>query len=331
MLLDRRQLLARLALVPAASLVTVPGITHAQPASAGITKIIVPYAPGAATDALARMLAQGLEGAQGGKFIVENRAGGGTQIGMKLLASAAPDGATLGFVDTAFVINPALFGSALPYDTLKDFVPVSLMATAPFVLLVHSSVPAKSVAELVALAKSKPGGLNYGSAGIGSAPHLAGEQLRRAANAEFSHVPYRGGSTVLNDLIAGHIQLGFTTVPTMIEHIRAGTVRALAVTGSTRAAHLPDVPTMSESGFPSVDASPLFGLVAPAGVAPSEIEKLGRAAAALVRPGRELHKRLTDLGFVPVGSTPAEFKQRVASEIQKWSAVVRAANIKPNS
>src|SRR5688572_748497 len=276
--LDRRQLLARFALAPAASLVSLHETAQAQAASAGITKIIVPYAPGAATDALARMLAQALEGALGGKFIVENRAGGGTQIGMKLLASAVPDGSTLGFVDTAFVINPALFGPALPYDTLKDFAPISLMATAPFVLLVHSSVPAKSVADLVALAKSKSGGLHYGSAGIGSAPHLAGEQLRRATNAEFNHVPYRGGSTVLNDLIAGHIQLGFTTVPTMIEHIRAGTVRALAMTGSARAAQLPDVPTMGESGLPSVDASPLFGLVAPAGVAPSEIDKLGRAA-----------------------------------------------------
>jgi len=331
MTLDRRRLLARFALVPAASLATLPAITRAQPVSAGITKIIVPYAPGAATDALARMLAQALEGAHGGKFIVENRAGGGTQIGMKLLASAAPDGATLGFVDTAFVINPALFGRALPYDTLKDFAPISLMATAPFVLLVHSSVPAKSVAELVALAKSKSGGLNYGSAGIGSAPHLAGEQLRSATNAEFSHVPYRGGSTVLNDLIAGHIQLGFTTVPTMIEHIRAGTVRALAVTGGERAAQLPDVPTMRESGLPSVDASPLFGLVAPAGVAPTEIDKLGGAASTLVRPGGTLHEPLVERGFVPVGSTPAEFRQRVESEIQKWSAVVRAANIKPGS
>jgi tripartite-type tricarboxylate transporter receptor subunit TctC len=315
--LDRRQLLARLALAPAASLVVLHGTAEAQVASAGVAKIIVPYAPGAATDALARMLAQALEGALGGKFIVENRAGGGTQIGMKLLASAVPDGSTLGFVDTAFVINPALFGPALPYDTLKDFAPISLMATAPFVLLVHSSVPAKSVADLVALAKSKSGGLHYGSAGIGSAPHLAGEQLRRATNAEFNHVPYRGGSTVLNDLIAGHIQLGFSTVP--------------AMTGSARAAQLPDVPTMGESGLPSVDASPLFGLVAPAGVALSEIDKLGRAASTLVRPGGALHKPLVERGFVPVGSTPAEFRQRVESEIQKWSAVVRAANIKPGS
>lgn len=327
--LDRRQLLARLALAPAAGLPLLHGIAQAQAAAAGVTKVIVPYAPGAATDALARLLAQALEGTLGGKFIVENRAGGATQIAMKLLASAAPDGTTLGFVDTAFVINPALFGAALPYDTLRDFAPISLMATAPFVLLVHSAVPAKSVAELLALAKSRTGGLSYGSAGIGSAPHLAGEQLRSATNAAFSHVPYRGGSTVLNDLIAGHIQLGFTTVPTMIEHIRAGTVRALAVTGSARAAQLPDVPTMAESGLPSVDASPLFGLVAPAGLVPSEIDKLGRAASTLVRPGGALHKPLVERGFVPVGSLPAEFRQRIESEIDKWSAVVRAAHIKP--
>lgn len=328
----RRRFLARASLLPAAALTNWPIGAGSQTALAAVTRIIVPYAPGAATDALARMLGQELELARGGgKFIVENRAGGGTQIGMKALAGAVPDGTTLGFVDTAFVINPALFASALPYDTRKDFAPISLVAMAPFVLLVPSSVPAKSVNDLIDLAKAKAGGLNFGSAGIGSAPHLAGEQLRRAAQAELIHIPYRGGSTVLNDLIAGHVQFGFTTVPTMIEHIHAGTVRALAVTGTERASQLPQVPTMSEIGYPSVDAKPLFGLIAPGGVPPELIDRLGQATSTLVRPGGALHKRLTDLGFIPVGSTPAEFRARIETEIAKWTDVVRAANIKPNS
>jgi tripartite-type tricarboxylate transporter receptor subunit TctC len=327
----RRRFLSHARLIPALAVAGSQPAALAQSAPPGLTKIIVPYPPGAATDALARLLAHELEKAAGGKFIVENRGGGGTQIGTKAVAAATPDGTTLGFVDTAFVINPALLGSALPYDTRRDFAPISLMASAPFVLLVHSSVPAKSVKELVDLARSKSGGLNYGSAGVGSAPHLAGEQLRRAVNADLVHVPYRGGSTVLNDLIAGHVQFGFTTVPTMIEHIREGTVRALAVTGDVRAAQLPDVPTMSELGYASVDARPLFGLIAPAGVPRLLIDKLGHAASTLVKPGGALNKRLGDMGFVPIGSTPAEFAARIDAEIGKWSEVVRAGNIKPGS
>lgn len=303
---------------------------RAQAYPAGTVRVIVPYAPGAATDALGRLLSQSLEQALGNKVIVENRGGGGTQIGTKAIAGAAPDGLTLGFIDTAFVINPGLFGAALPYDTRKDFTPLSLMATAPFVLLVHNSVAAKTPRELVALAKARSGGLAYGSAGVGSAPHLAGEQLRVASGAELTHVPYRGGSTVLNDLIAGHVVCGFTTVPTMIEHIRAGTVRALAVTGSTRASQLPDVPTMAEAGLPGVDASPLFGLVAPAGLPSPLVERLGQIASSEVRSGA-LNRRLLELGFLPVGSTPAEFRARIDAEIGKWAEVVRVGNIKPNS
>ena len=206
----------------------------AQATPAGTLRIIVPYAPGAASDALARIMAQTLDEALGTKSIVENRPGGGAQIGTKAVAMAQPDGLTLGFFDSAFVINPGLFGAALPYDTLRDFVPVSLMAAAPLVLLAHRSVPAENLKDLIALAKAQPGKINFGSAGVGSAPHLAGEQLRRAAGIDINHVPYKGGGPLVNDLLAGHLQLGFTTVPTMVEHVRAGTVRAIAVTGGAR-------------------------------------------------------------------------------------------------
>jgi tripartite-type tricarboxylate transporter receptor subunit TctC len=291
-------------------------------------RVIVPYAPGAATDNLGRIMAEQLSEATGTKYVVENRAGAATQIGTQAVATAAPDGMTLGFIDTAFVINPGLFGSKLPYDTRRDFTPVSLMATAPLVLVAHKSVPANNIREFVALAKSRPGKLSYGSAGAGSAPHLAGEQLRMAAGIAIVHIPYRGGATVINDLLAGHIEFGFTTVPTMLPHIRAGSVKALAVTSAAPVAQLPGVPTMREAGLAAVDASPLFGLVAPARLPAPVLEKLA-AGAQRVRSG-PVHARLVEAGFQPVGSTPAEFAKRIEAEIAKWTGVVKAGNIRPN-
>jgi len=326
---DRRTLLTTLASAAALSALPVR-FARAEGWPAGPVKVIVPYPPGAATDALARLLGQALEQAVGGTFVIDNRGGGATLIGTRAVATAAPDGQTLGFVDTSFVINPGLFGAQVPFDTRKDFAPLSLMAVAPLVLLVHKSLPAASLKEFIALAKAKPDTLNYGSAGLGSAPHLAGEQLRQAAQIDITHVPYRGGSTVLTDLIGGQVQFGFTTVPTMIEHIRSGAVRALAVCGTTRSALLPQVPTMAESGLPAVDATPLFGLIAPAKTPPAVLAKLSTAASSAVREG-PLHKRLVELGFVPVGSTADEFRARIDSEIAKWTEVVRKGNIKPTA
>ncbi len=325
---DRREFLAGAITCSFAACQGLPARALAQ--AAGTVRIIVPYAPGAATDALGRMMAQHLQTTLGANHIVENKGGAGTQIGTKLIADAAPDGLTLGFIDTAFVINPALLGSALPYDTLKDFAPLSLMATAPLVLNVHKSVPATTVGELIALAKAQPGKLSFGSAGVGSAPHLAGEQFRVAAGIDINHVPYKGGATVLNDLLAGHVPFAFTTVPTMVEHIRAGTVRGFAVTSSTRAAQLPNVPTMTEAGLPAVDATPLFGLIAPARVPQALLDKLGFIASGAVRGG-PLHARLIEMGFTPVGSNPAEFRARIEAEIAKWTQIVKVANIKPNA
>jgi tripartite-type tricarboxylate transporter receptor subunit TctC len=318
---DAIPLLSRRAFVAAA--VAAPMLSHAQGAAG---RVIVPYAPGAATDTLGRIMADLLSDGTGTKYIVENRAGGATQIGTKAVATAPADGQTLGFIDTAFVINPGLFGPKLPYDTVQDFAPVSLMATAPLTLVVHQSVPAATIAEFLALARSQPGKLSYGSAGAGSAPHLAGEQLRIAAGIAIVHIPYRGGATVLNDLLAGHIQFGFTTVPTMLPHIRAGTVRALAVTSTARAPQLPQVPTMREAGLAAVDAAPLFGLLAPARTPRPTLDKLA-AAAQQVRSGA-VHTRLQEMGFTPVGSTPDDFRARIQAEIQKWSGVVKAGNIK---
>ncbi|MCG7327312.1 tripartite tricarboxylate transporter substrate binding protein [Achromobacter sp. ACRQX] len=290
-------------------------------------RLYIPYPPGAATDTLGRMAGQVYAEALGQPFVVENRGGGGTTIGTRALAVSAPDGYTIGMVDSTFTINPALLGDRQPYDAIKDFAPISLMATAPFVMVVHPSVKATDIASFLALAKSQPGTLSFGSAGVGSGPHLAGEQLRQQAGVDVLHVPYRGGGTVITDLLGGQVQFGFATVPTLLEHIKAGKLRALAVTSPQRTSQLPDVPTFAEAGLPGVDISPLFGVIAPAGVPEPIIERLSQTLGESVRKGA-LRDKLAGLGFQPVGSTPAEFAQRIRDDVAKWTAVVQRGNIK---
>ncbi|MDH0738922.1 Bug family tripartite tricarboxylate transporter substrate binding protein [Achromobacter spanius] len=290
-------------------------------------RLYIPYPPGAATDTLGRMAGQVYAEALGQPFVVENRGGGGTTIGTRALAVSAPDGYTIGMVDSTFTINPALLGDRQPYDAIKDFAPISLMATAPFVMVVHPSVKATDVAAFVALAKAQPGTLSFGSAGVGSGPHLAGEQLRQQAGVDVLHVPYRGGGTVITDLLGGQVQFAFATVPTLLEHIKAGRLKALAVTSPKRVSKLPDVPTFAEAGLPGVDISPLFGLVAPAGVPEPIIERLSKTLAESVRNGA-LRDKLAGLGFQPVGSTPAEFAQRIKDDVAKWTGVIQRGGIK---
>jgi len=290
-------------------------------------RLYIPDPPGAATDTLGRMAGQVYAEALGQPFVVENRGGGGTTIGTRALAVSAPDGYTIGMVDSTFTINPALLGDRQPYDAIKDFAPISLMATAPFVMVVHPSVKATDIASFLALAKSQPGTLSFGSAGVGSGPHLAGEQLRQQAGVDVLHVPYRGGGTVITDLLGGQVQFGFATVPTLLEHIKAGKLRALAVTSPQRTSQLPDVPTFAEAGLPGVDISPLFGVIAPAGVPEPIIERLSQTLGESVRKGA-LRDKLAGLGFQPVGSTPAEFAKRIRDDVAKWTAVVQRGNIK---
>lgn len=229
-------------------------------------------------------------------------------------------------VDSSFTINPGLLRERLPYDTLKDFAPVSLVATAPFVLVTYPSVPASDLAAFITRAKAAPGTLAYGSAGVGSGPHLAGELLAQQAGISVQHIPYKGGGTVITDLLGGQFQFAFATVPTLAEHIKAGRLRALAVTPRQRVPQLPDVPTFTEAGLPGVDTMPLFGLIAPAGVPAAIVEQLSAALRQSVRQG-EMHARLQAMGFEPVGSTPAEFGQRIGEEVAKWTAVIRKGNI----
>jgi tripartite-type tricarboxylate transporter receptor subunit TctC len=290
-------------------------------------RMIVPYAAGGATDILARLLASRIDQELKQNFVVDNRGGGASQVGTQAIATATSDGYTIGMIDSAFTINPGLFAGKLPYDTIKDFSPVSLVATAPLVFVVHPSVEAKTAKELVALAKQKPG-MTYALPGLGTPVHLAGEQLRQIAGIELTSVPYRGAGPSIADFIAGQVQMTFATVPSILEHVRAGRARALAMVGS-RSALLPDLPTMEEAGLGGVDAALMFGLVAPAATAFAIVTRLSEAAATSVRTD-PLRARLIELGYVPVGSGPDEFRARLASDITKWSRIVEAGNIRPN-
>jgi len=290
-------------------------------------RVIVPYAPGGASDILARLVQPHLDRTFGQSFVVDNRGGGASQVGTQAIATAAPDGYTIGVIDSAFVINPGLFAGKLPYDTKKDFAAVSLLAMSPLVLVVHPDVPAKTAEGLVALARQKPGEVTFASAGLGTAIHLAGEQFRQVAQIEINHIPYRGGGPSVIDLLAGKVNFTFSTIPAILEHIRGGRVRALGITG-VRHTHLPDVPTMAEVGLAGVDSAPLFGMVAPAAVPPAIIARLTEAAAGAVKSDA-LNARLIEIGYLPVGSSPAEFRARIEAEIDKWTRIIQTANIKP--
>jgi tripartite-type tricarboxylate transporter receptor subunit TctC len=290
-------------------------------------KIIVPYAAGGASDIIARLIAPEFERALGQPFIVDNRGGGASMVGTQAVASASPEGETIGVVDSAFVINPGLFRTKLPYDTRKDFAPISLLATSPLVLVVHPSVAAKTLQEFVTLAKAQPGKINFASAGLGTAVHLAGEQLRQAAEIDIVHVPYRGGAPAITDLIGGQVQMTFATVAAIGQQVRQGLVRALAVTGD-RVAQLPDVPTTAEAGLPAVDAMPIFGIVGPAALPSAIINKLGEVAGKAFK-SEPLRSKVTELGFVSVGSAPSEFAARIDREIAKWTRIVEKGNIQP--
>ena len=291
-------------------------------------RVIVPYAPGGATDVLARLIAVRLDQELKQSVVVDNRGGGASQVGTQAIATAAADGYTLGMIDSAFTINPGLFGARLPYDTLRDFAPVSLIATAPLALVVNAAVPVASAAELVALARQNPGGLGFALPGLGTPVHLAGEQLRQVAGIDVIPVPYRGAGPSIADLIAGQVQITFATIPSILEHVRAGRVRALAIIGP-RSALLPQVPSMAEIGFADIDAALMFGLVAPAATPAAIVDRLSEAAARCVRT-EPLRSRLDELGYVAIGSSAAEFGARIRSDITKWTSLIEARNIRPN-
>ena len=289
-------------------------------------RLVVPYAPGGTTDFAARLLAAKLAETLGQTVVVDNRPGAGSIIGSDLVAKAIPDGYTLLMVDTGFSVTPALYAK-LPFDAGKDFMPVTEAMRVSNWLIVPASLAARSVNDLVALAKAKPGVLTFGSGGVGSPFHMAGEQFKIAAKLDIVHVPYKGGGPALTDLIGAHISMLFPTMTIALPHVNAGRLRALAVIAPKRSAAQPDVPTMAESGYAGVTMTSWYGVMAPTGVPRPLVEKLaGEISKVLALP--DVKERLATQLAEPVGSTPAAFGKLVIGEIATWTAVAKAGGIK---
>ena len=321
----RRTLLAALAASLAAALAPVAFAQPAYPTKP--IRIVVPFPPGGTTDILARAAAQKMTEAWKEQAVVDNRPGAGGNIGAELVAKAPADGYTLlmGTVGT-HAINASLYAK-MPYDHVKDFAPVILVAAVPNVLVVHPSVPATTVAELIAYAKANPGKLNFASSGSGTSIHLAGELFKVMAGVQMTHVPYKGSAPAIADLLGGQVQLMFDNLPSALPQIRAGKLRALAVTSSQRAAALPDVPTIAESGLPGYEASSWFGLLAPAGTPADIVAKInGEVARWLASP--EAKEKLLAQGANAAGGTPEDFARHIATETAKWQKVVRESGAK---
>ena len=290
-------------------------------------KIIVPYPPGGTTDILARVIAQRLGERLKQSFIVENRGGASGAIGTQAVAKSPADGYTLcmGTIGT-HGINSALFKN-LPYDAVKDFAPITIVGITPNVLTVHPSVPAKNLQELLALARAKPGTLNFGSTSPGGSPHMAGELFKTMANIDIAHIPYKGAGPMLIDLIGGQIQMGFDNMPSSIGHIRSGKLRAIAVTTTKRWPGAPDVPTMAESGLPGYEVSAWFGLLAPAGTPKPVVDLLYKNIGDILKQP-DMVKQLFELGAEPGGNTPEAFARYIAADVEKWTRVVAATGVK---
>lgn len=289
-------------------------------------RIIVPQTAGGAVDIVARAIAQKLSESWGQQVIVDNRPGANGIIGMEAVAKAKPDGYTLGAPFTSVLaINPFVY-KTLPYDAFRDFAPVMQSVANVILLVVHPSLPVRSVKDLVALGKSRPGDLVYGSFGVGNLTHLAGELLRMATKMKMVHVPYKGETPAVTDLIGGQYVLLFSTSAGVFAHIKQGRLRLLATGGEKRAAAYPDAPTMAEAGFPGAGVTGWSGLAMPAGTPPEIVQKFSREAARHVKSA-ELSERLTALGAEPVGSSPEECTPFIKSEATKWSRVIREAGI----
>jgi tripartite-type tricarboxylate transporter receptor subunit TctC len=284
--------------------------------------MIVPYPPGGGVDLIGRLVAERLTAALGQQVIVENRGGAGGMIGTRDLAKAAPDGYTVGVGTSGISLS-----SSAGYDVNKDFSPIGLIASTPIFIVAHPSFPAKSLAELIALARQQPGKLNYGNSGYGAAAHLSAELFKTEAHVEIVGINYKGAAPALQDLIAGQTQLMFATSASVVGHIKSGLVRPIAVTTLKRFSLMPDLPTVAESGLPGFDATTWHGLVAPAHTPKDVIAALHRATVeGLEDP--ETRARLADLGVEIAATSPAEFAAYIKSEIPKWTAVVKAAGVK---
>jgi len=289
-------------------------------------RIIVPYAPGGSTDVVFRILAPKLTEILGQTVVVENRPGASSTIGLDLVAKSAPDGYTLGTPNITFGANPSLM-KKMPFDTEKDLVPVSLVSIVTLVLAVHPSVPAKSVKELIALAKARPGSLNYGSAGNASANHLATERFNYMAGIKMAHIPYKGGGPAVISIVGGETAILMATIPSSIQHFQTGRLVPLGVSSLKRNAALPTVPSIAEAAIPGFEAIEWNGVVVPAGTPPAVIAQLHQAFVKVLSMP-DVKERILGLGADPVGSSPEEFAAFIRKEIATWSKVIKEVGIK---
>lgn len=292
-------------------------------------RLVVPFPPGGSTDIVARLLGQKMSEALGQPVIVDNRAGAGGIIGADYVAKSPADGHVLLLASSGpIVIAPAL-QPQLAYDPVRDFAPVAIVATIPTMLVVNDKVPARSVAELTALAKARPGALNFASTGAGATPHLAGEVFKSMAAIDIGHVPYKGSAPAVTDLIGGQVDMMFEQIPAVLPHVRSGKLRALAVGSSRRVAALPDLPTMAESGLAGFDVVSWFGIMAPAGTPAPIVARLHAVLSGAMRLP-EVGEKLTSLGAEPQLSTPQAFGQTIATELPKWAEVIRKSGATAN-
>ncbi|HEX9301403.1 MAG TPA: tripartite tricarboxylate transporter substrate binding protein [Casimicrobiaceae bacterium] len=303
------------------------GFAAAQDYPTKPIRFIVPYPPGGGTDVVARILQEPLAADLGQPIIIDNRGGAAGNIGTDLAAKAVPDGYTILFTLSSHTINPKLYDK-LPFDVERDFVPVSLATLVPQILVAHPSVPANNVGELIALAKAHPGKLNYASVGTGSPAHIAGELLKLRTGIDIVHVPYKGGGPAVIDTIGGQVQLAFVSMPAAWQHVKAGKLKALAVTSATRSLTAPDVPTIAET-VPGYLVDSWYGALAPAKTPPAAVAKLN-AAFAKVLENPQVKERLLAQGAEAAPSSPAEFDRRIKDELAKWELVIKAANLRPD-
>jgi tripartite-type tricarboxylate transporter receptor subunit TctC len=289
-------------------------------------RMIVPFAPGGPTDVIARVIAQKLSEAWTHQVVVDNRAGAGGNIGMGLAATALPDGYTILIVSSSYVVNPSLYAK-IPYDPFKSFAPVTNAAASPNVFTVHPSVPAKTMQDVVTLAKNNPRKYNIATPGVGTTPDLGAELLKMTTQADIVRVPYGGAGPAVAAVVGNQVQIGCTALPPTTPHIQAGRLRALAVTAAKRSSALPDVPTMAEAGFKGQEADTLQGVLLPAGTSKAIVTKIHDDVVRALAQA-DVKERVATLGFDVVASTPEQFSAQIRTEIEKWGKVIRAAGIK---
>lgn len=318
--------MARVMMIVVAAVFGIAAEGYAQSYPRAPIKIVVPFPPGGGTDILARLLGQKLSQTWGQPVVTDNRGGANGTISAAIAAKSAPDGYTLLLVPSGFAVNPSIY-PRLPYSVAKDFSPITQIAASPLLVLVHPSLPARSIKELITLAKSRPGEINYASSGNGSPPHLATEYFKSMAGISMVHIPYKGGGPAIVDLLAGHVSIYFNAILQALPYAKSGQLRPLAVTSPTRSAAIPKTPTIAEAGLPGYEMTNWYGLLAPAGTPKDVVTKLNAEVTRILKEP-DVKERIETDGAVVVASTPEQFAAFIQQEIAKFSRIVKASGMK---